>query len=292
MVTDAPLLVDSHVHVASRDEQRYPRQPSAGSSDWWRTGGDVDELRTALDGAGVARAVVVQAIALYRYDCRYAADVVAADEDRFALVGTVDMAGVDPVADLDALASSAPMAGVRLFGVGVADPGWLTDGRGADVWDAAAELGCVVVPTIFSDGMGALRALIERQPRAVVALDHCAFPDLATSPDGGGAVGSGFDAAWNTLLGLADLPALHLKVTSHNLDDGNDPAAFLEPLVAAFGADRVCWGSDHPQHVSRTYGEMVALAQQAARNLPAPEQAAFLGANSQRLWWPHVVAAS
>lgn len=278
MVTD-PLLIDSHVHVASRDELRYPRQITGVGSSWWRTGGDVDELTTELDRAGVARAVVVQAIGVYKYDCRYAADVVAADGDRFALVGTVDMAGDDPVADLAALAMSAPLAGVRVFGVGAADPGWLTDGRGAEVWDAAADLGLVVVPTIFSDGLAGLRALVERQPAAVVALDHCAFPDLA-APE------LGVAGALAALIDLADQPTLHLKVTSHNLDDGDDPARFLEPLVAAFGAERLCWGSDHPQHESRTYGEMVALAQRAARNLTAPEQAAFLGANTLRLWWP------
>src|SRR5262249_13561479 len=84
---------------------------------------------------------------------------------------------------------------------------------------------------------------------------------------------------------LADLPALHLKVTSRNLEEADDPAAFLESLVAAFGPERLAWGSDHPQHSSLTYPDMVGLARRAARNLAPPEQAAFLDGTGRRLWF-------
>ena len=131
----------------------------------------------------------------------------------------------------------------------------------------------MIVPTIFPAGLVALRALMEEHPEVTVALDHCAFPDL------------GGPGARTDLLEMADLPGLHLKVTSHNLDRDDDPAEFVDLLAAAYGSERLCWGSDHPQHQSMTYPEMVDLARRSAANLPPDERASFLGTNSLDLWW-------
>lgn len=267
------LLVDAHVHVASADEVRHPRNPTGAGSDWWRHESGVEQLVANLDAAGVDRAVVVQAVGAYGYDCTYAAEVVAASGGRLALVGAVDMSCPDAPAAIATLRATTPLAGVRLFGVGASGSEWLTNGTGAAVWQVAFEEGLVVVPTIFPDRLGDLRTLVEQRPEVLVALDHCAFPDFG-GPD-----------AIDDLAAMADLPALHLKVTSHNLDDGNDPATFVEPLAGAFGAERLCWGSDHPQHESKTYPEMLDLARHAARNLTPPDRASFLGGNALELWW-------
>ena len=50
---------DAHVHIASRDTDRYPFAPTAVGSTWWRDPVDVDDLLRAMDGADVERAVVV-----------------------------------------------------------------------------------------------------------------------------------------------------------------------------------------------------------------------------------------
>ncbi|MCB0954201.1 MAG: amidohydrolase [Microthrixaceae bacterium] len=267
------ILVDSHVHVAGTDEVRYPRNPTGAGSDWWRRECGVENLRQEMDSVGVQRAVVVQAVGVYGYDCTYAAEVVAADPERLSLVVAIDMAGPDPLRALSELLAGSPVAGVRLFGVGASGSEWLTNGRGDEVWRRAAEDGFVIVPTIFPAGLVALRALMEEHPEVTVALDHCAFPDL------------GGPGARTDLLEMADLPGLHLKVTSHNLDRDDDPAEFVDLLAAAYGSERLCWGSDHPQHQSMTYPEMVDLARRSAANLPPDERASFLGTNSLDLWW-------
>ncbi len=271
MATDH--VIDAHVHVASTDETAYPRTLTPAGSDWWRTRCGVDELTAELDAAGVDRAVVVQAVGVYGYDCTYAADAVAASDGRLALVGAIDMAGTDAVADLRALVAATPLTGVRLFGVSAAGAGWLTNGVGAAVWEVAGDNGLVVVPTIFPDGLPGLRSVIEAHPDVTVALDHCAFPDF------------GGEDAMADLAAMADLPALHLKVTSHNLDHDADPATFVDTLAAAFGANRLCWGSDHPQHQTKTYRQMLDLALDASRHLTADERTAFLGGNAAALWW-------
>ncbi len=266
------MIVDAHVHVACPDAARYPRNLTGVGSEWWRAGGGPDALEAVLDAHGVARAVVVQAVGLYGYDCRCAADVVAGRPDRFALVVAVDMHGPDPAAALSDLLPLAP-AGVRVFGVAGDSTAWLTDGRAAAVWDAAAEAGVTVVPTLYARDLHHLRALVDARPAVPVALDHCGFPDL------------GGPGAEDELLSLRDLPPLHVKVTSHNLEAADDPAAFVERLVAAFGPDRVCWGSDHPQHQTLPYPTMLQLARRAASQLPPEHRHAFFAGNSLRLWW-------
>jgi L-fuconolactonase len=269
-------VIDAHIHVACADGERYPRQPTGVGSDWWGERGEATELATTLDAAGVTKAVIVQAVGLYGYDCRCAVDAVVADVERFALVAALDFSAADPLIEFNQLADRAPLAGLRLFGVGATEPRWLNDGRGAAVWARATELGTVLVPTIFTEQFPALRALVGQYPDARVALDHCGFPDM------------GGPGAFDAVLALADLPSITLKVTSHNLDavTEGEPAGFVDRLVAEFGADRLCWGSDYPQHQARTYAGMLDLARSATRHLDAAERAQFLGTTSLRLWWP------
>jgi len=276
-------VIDAHVHVASPDTTRYPLRPTGVGSEWWKAGGSVHELVQCLDATGVERAVVVQAVGVYGYDNSYAAAAVGGRDDaRLALVVAVDMGSPDPAAAIaaDAATSSPSLGGVRLFGVDARPTSWLTDGRASAVFDLARARGVAVVPTLFSEALPALRLLVERHPDVAVAVDHCAFPDMG---------GPGADRRF---MSLADLPSVRLKVTSHNLhrqgDDGRpvDPASVLEPLAEVFGAARLCWGSDHPQHRTLDYPAMVAMACSACRNLSPQDQVDFLGGVSERLWWP------
>ncbi len=269
---ERPMIVDAHVHVACPDVICYPRRPSGLGSEWWKTSGGADQLRQTLDDNSVARAVVVHAGGLYGYDCRCAIDVVAADPSRLALVAGIDMDGPEPVANLLALAG-AGATGVRVSGLGAEVPRWLGDGRGASLWAAAAQANVVVVPNLLPENLGSLAALCAAVPSAAVVLDHCGFVHF------GSRVGN--DEA---LLCLADLPGVHLKVTTNNLV-GADSADWLGRLVASFGAARLCWGSDYPQLQELSYAEMCRVAELAASTLSDQDRQAFFASTSLQLWW-------
>ncbi|MGC0417598.1 amidohydrolase family protein [Embleya sp. AB8] len=274
-----PTIVDAHVHIASADRERYPLSPTGVGSTWYRAN-DVGagELTAALASTGVARAVVVQAVGAYGYDCAYALDSVRADPERLALVGAVDLAGPEPASALVELAGAGGglLRGVRAFGVAGDPPHWLTDGRADEVWALAGELGLTVVPVLFPDALGRLGELVDRHTNVPVALDHCGFVDVSG------------DAA-GTLFELAALPAVRVKVSTHVLDRAaavGDPADAVDRLAAEFGAERLAWGSDHPQTVGSTYPAMVALGRAAARRLSPADRARFLGGTALSLWWP------
>jgi predicted TIM-barrel fold metal-dependent hydrolase len=267
-------LIDAHLHVACADTARYPRQPSGMGRVWWTAHGDADEVLQTLSANGIDRAVIVQAAGLYRHDCRCALDVAATDPVRYAVVGEIDPRTADPAADVARLAA-AGARGVRVFG-GAGDAPWLTDGRGRDIWAAAATTGLVVVPTFHAHLLAAVGQRCADEPAAVVALDHCAFVNLYGGPD-----------AEAALRALAEVPSVHLKVSTHNLA-GDDAAAWLCNLAGVFGADRLCWGSDFPQVKVDRYEETLAVAHRGTAQLDEAERAAFFTGTSARLWWPEV----
>ena len=253
------MIVDSHTHVGSRDTERYPMM---SGQDWFQGGVvDVDELLAVMDSAGVDKAVAVQYVGAYGYDCRYAADAVASAPERLALVTAVDMD--DPMIHPSARA-------VRAFGV--RDASWLDDDRGERLWAMAEEHGTGIVPTLWARDLPKLRPLIERHPDVPVAVDHCGFPDPV-------------DVVPPELLALVDLPGVHCKVSTHVLHPIADPAAYVYVLAAAFG-HRLCWGSDFPQTQTPSYAGMVELARSAAAALDGAARDAFLGGTSFRLWFP------
>ncbi len=272
------MLVDAHTHVACGDDPRFPTRPTGVASDWWRHGGTVAELLVELDAAGVDHCVVVQAIGAYAHECGCAAHSVAEHPGRLALVASIDMDSGDPAAALAVMNDVLDVtpAGIRLFGAGGVEPVWLSDGRAAEVWDVAADLGTTIVPCLFTRHLPALAEVIEGRPEVPVALDHCAFPDM----------GEEGEAA---VLRLADLPEVHLKVTSYVLEmaqrDEGDPAGIVERLASAFGANRLCWGSDHPQDQRSTYAGKVELAHHATRTLDAADRDAVLAGTAMRLWF-------
>lgn len=272
-------VTDAHVHVVASDTDRFPLRPGDFGRDWW-TGRPVDAAQVGrdLEFAGVERAVMVQAVGPYGNDNRYAQEVVAASAGRYALVVAIDTDGDDPAAELARLVDEGPVAGVRIAAF-AGDAPWLTDGRGAAIWDAAAGCGINLVVACLAPHVPSLAELVRRRPDVTVALDHCAFPDLAGGPP--------YERA-ASLFDLCELSAVHLKVTTIGLREAEragGAAAFVTSLVDAFGADRICWGSDHPQTYEVPYAHMVQLAMEATHSLDAAARAAVLDTTARRLWF-------
>jgi L-fuconolactonase len=275
------VLVDTHVHVIAADEARYPLRPSGVGSRWFREHPvTVEEFAATATAAGVERAVLVQAHGAYGSDNAYVLDAVAAAPERFVSVGIVDPD--DPAAPrrLRELATVPGFAGVRLFGIGPTPPEWFDGAAGIALWEAAAELDLRIVATLLAPELPRLRRMLARFPDVPVVLDHCGFPDLRGGPP---------YAAAGPLFALVDHEPLHLKVTSHVLEDAETQvpggaASLMARLASDFGARRLVWGSDYPQTHDRTYAELVELGRDACRSLPGDEQELVLGGNAQRLW--------
>ena len=268
------MIVDSHTHVVSGDERRYPMQctatdPADPSS--WPLYARVTaaELAAEMSPCGVDRACLVQGFAAYRFDNRYTIAAAETDPTRFVSVCALDTRNPESPAQLEALARNPRMRGLRLVsGFTEGDEG--LGGPGAQrLWDAADALGLVVVAFTLGGQLETFAAAARAHSPHPVVLDHCGFIDVI--------------ADFERLASLAPLENVCLKVSSRVLVQ-NDPARIVRRLADHFGAGRLLWGSDYPASHERSYREWVELARASTRELSPDETGRFLGGTALQLW--------
>ena len=270
------MLVDTHVHVVSEDEQRFPLSPPAAplnpaqyTGPWYRDDPcSIERLLGLMDDSGVDAAVLVQAITAYQHDNRYCAESARRFPERCTSVACIDVAGPDPLMAARNVVHDEGMRGIRW--VAITDGG-LQEPR--PLWDEIAALGVPVVVTILADRLGELAGTIGNIPPIPLALDHCGFADFSRGvPDALGA--------------LAEFPNLFLKVSTNALDlmaEHGDPTESVADLAARFDG-RLMWGSDYSQTHDRPYAELVEWGRKATAKLSDEHRAGFLGDNAVRMW--------
>jgi L-fuconolactonase len=275
-------IIDSHTHVISADANRYPPAPLGGhQSDWSKARPvDHDGLVAAMDRAGIAQAVVVQASTVYGHDCRYLVEAVRAHPRRFVGVFSIDPLANDAVEQMKRWIGEG-LAGVRLFTTGSTMPGqahWLADEASYPAWEYAEINQISVCLQMTIAGIPMLRALLARFPKARVLLDHLARPDLSDGPP--------YSRA-QPLFDLVDFPGVHLKLTNRTIATAGEgvstAARFIPYVVNAFGAERILWGSNFPA-AEGTLSDLLSEAKAAAASLPSSERAMIFAGAARSLY--------
>ena len=176
-------IVDIHPHVISPDERRYPRAGLGGKqSDWSRERPvNAEAMLRAMDEAGIAKSVLVQASTCYGHDNSYVADAVAAHSDRFAGVFSVDMLASDASQQIRRWMERG-LTGLRVFIAGhtTSHDARLDDPRSFPAWRTAVEAGLPVCVQMRAPQLAQLETLLAEFHTARIVLDHMGRPD----PDG------------------------------------------------------------------------------------------------------------
>jgi predicted TIM-barrel fold metal-dependent hydrolase len=267
-------MVDTHVHVVSPDRERHPLSPGGLPGGWYlERPVSAEQFRAEMRGAGVQRAVLVQAVGAYSFDNAYVAEAARGDRTHFRGACALDARDPSAAERLRGLVREGGIGSVRVFALAAPGESWLARPETFGIWQVAHELGIPAIATVFEHQLGDLAQVLARVPGLRVGLDHCGFPDLK-------------DPDWESrgaLFGLAQHRNLALKVSSHLLHEiaasGRDPARVVARLCESFGAERLMWGSDYPQ-TPGPYAELVAQGRAAFASLgPAARQRA-LGQNA------------
>jgi predicted TIM-barrel fold metal-dependent hydrolase len=275
-------IFDTHTHVISPDTSTYPKDPIGGHQSEWSQARPVDAagLLKAIDEAGIAKAVVVQASTVYGHDNRYVVDSVRANPTRFVGVYSIDALAPDAVERIDHWQAEG-LSGFRLFTTGSTMPGqsdWLGHKDSYPAWAHAEKLGIPVCLQMTMEGLPALASLLERFPRARVLLDHCARPDLSD--------GAPFAQA-KALFDMARFPGVFLKLTNRTLSAAtvgkSNPRDFLEKIIEVFGAGRIAWGSNFPA-AEGVLPTLVATAREALAGLSVQDQAMIFGGTAATVY--------
>lgn len=277
-----PAFIDIHPHIISDDEARYPRTPLFGvQSDWSRERPvTIEALIAAMTEAGVDKAAIVQSATCYGYDNSYLVESIARHPDRFTGVGSVDVLHADAPKHIRYWVEHG-ITGLRLFTGGSTaafDPSSLDDPHSFSAWDLCAELGLSICIQTDASGLAQVAGLAKRFPKVRIVLDHLGRPDVSDGPP--------YKRA-SSLFGLAPFETIFLKLTPRIFGDvrrGQASAeSFFPRLVAAFGSDRLAWGSNFPASAG-TLRDNLALAKESLACLSTEDRNWIFCKTAQRLY--------
>jgi L-fuconolactonase len=275
-------IFDTHTHVISSDTAKYPLDPIGGHQSTWSQERPVNSegLIAAMDKAGIAKAVIVQASTVYGHDNRYAVAAVKAHPDRFIGVFSADVLAADAVDQIKRWVD-AGMAGIRLFTTGTTMPGqatWLDSAQSFPAWAHCEGHDIPVCLQMTQDGIPMLVRLLERFPKVRVLLDHLARPKLDDGPP---------YVQARALFGLAKYPGVFLKLTNRTVASANAGKSsadqFVPFVVKAFGADRIAWGSNFPA-AEEPLPELLADVRRGLAPLSPADRDMILGGTARRLY--------
>jgi predicted TIM-barrel fold metal-dependent hydrolase len=234
----------------------------------------------AMDRAGVAKSAIVQASTAYGHDNSYVAEAIAAFPKRFTGVFSIDMLAADNVDKMKHWLARG-FSGMRLFTTGSTMPGqatWFDDPRTFPAWQHASDTGTPVCMQMTPQGFPQLRGLLDRFPKARIILDHLARPNLVEGPP--------FEAD-KDFFALARYPNVYLKLTPLNVSPANwgkaTPESFFGALIAAYGANRIAWGSNFPA-TEGTLAQILGKAQQALSFASASDREWIFGKTALALY--------
>ena len=277
-----PPVIDAHHHLWDPTRAVYPWMTAALDPIVRPFG--AEDLEPLLRPAGVDGTIVVQA----RHDLaetRELLAIAAATTFIVGVVGWVDLTDPHVAETIDAL--RAEPGGDRLVGVrhqvhDEADPDWLTRadvGRGLEAVEAAGlTFDLLIRPREFP----AASTAVHDRPNLRFVLDHMGKPPLRDGDLG----------PWVAALrGLAARPNVWCKLSglvteadwaSWRLEDLAPPVAIA---IAAFGAQRLMFGSDWPVCLlAASYADVVRTARELTALLGSNERAAVFGGTARDVY--------
>ncbi len=235
------MIVDAHQHfwsVARGDYHWMGDGPDLAALRRDFAPRDLDPTRKAL---GIDRTVLVQAAATVA-ETHYLLGLADATDWIAKVVGWVNFERPEDRLEMTRLARHPKFAGVRPMIQDIADVDWM---RRPDVqwgFDAVDDLGITFDALGFPVHIENFLWLFDRHPDMRVVVDHCMKPQIRDNAFDDWAAGMARIAAetpaFCKLSGLATEAAPGWTVETLR--------PYAEHVLAAFGSDRVMWGSDWP----------------------------------------------
>lgn len=272
------MIIDAHHHFW---------QPARGDYGWMPPGDPVldrpygpADMADALAKAGVSHTVLVQAAPTVE-ESEYMLGLADATPHVAGVVGWIDFENPAHQDTLRRLSGHPKFVGLRPMIQDIADVNWMLRDDLDWAFRAICDLGLRFDALGFARHQANFLMLIQRYPDMPVVLDHGLKPDIA---------GQDFTAWADGMSRLADHAHVHCKlsglVTEAATDwTADDLAPYVDHILAAFGPDRVMWGSDWPVCRLRTeYGDWLATAQHLTDRLNPSEKNAVFAGNAARFY--------
>ena len=264
------VIVDTHCHT---------------SQDWFEP---VEILLDEMNRNGVDKAVLTQFFGVY--DNSYMIDCMRRFPGRFSVIALIDVAQTDALQQLEELANQG-VESLRL-NVNMRSPG----SDPLAIWFKAADLGMSVssMGTVEDFASDEFEGIVKELPSLKIIIEHLAGVGAYFGP--GRADRSVPYDTYQKALALAKYPNTYVKVPGLG-EFCPRPATFTRPYpfeevppliemaLAAFGAERLMWGSDFPPSAAREgYRNALELPKDRLRERSLDEQEWVFGKTAASLW--------
>jgi len=282
-------IVDAHQHVWDLTARPQPWLELPGNEPLLRNFAEAD-LRPLAEAAGVSATVVVQTVTDPAETPELLA-LAAASELVAAVVGWTDLESgrvADALAALREQPGGDRLSGIRHPVLIEEDPDWLRRPAVLAGLAAVSAAGLCYDLVVPPDILPAAAAAAAACPGLVFVLDHMGNPVMRARPD----------ELWlMDIRRLAELPNTVCKLSGIL---GEPPPAqagpaavagvghllpYYETVLAAFGPDRMMFGTDWPVcTLTASYGEVVDAARALTAGLSAIERDAIFGGTARRVY--------
>jgi predicted TIM-barrel fold metal-dependent hydrolase len=271
------LIIDTHAHIYSEDEKKYPPiekpyRPPAGT-------GGVSQLKRLVRENGVKGVCLIQTSTFYRCDNRFICDTAVAEQGWTAGVCTLDPDDAHSPGQIQHYAQKYGIRAMRSI------PGQdrKMDSPGvAALWKACGDAGLTVNVLCDRDNTDAVARMLEKFRQQPIVIDHSL--NMKAGPDSKPILAD--------MLRLAKYSNAHAKVTfiatgspeQYPFRDMHEPC---KQIIAAFTPDRCIWGTNFPCELwtpKATYAQNLRLFTHEL-GLDARTQEAVLGATANRLYF-------
>jgi len=237
-------FIDGHLHVW---EGLHPDRPYPWTPDPF----PAEDLLPLLDANGVGMAVHVSPV-IVGYDNGYGVEVATRFPDRFKVFGRFDPLQPAVAGALRRWMSEKGAAGVRFTAYRSLEKARLNDALMKPFWRAAADGGVPVA--VFAPGrLDEVLSIARAEPDVTLIVDHFGLGVFQGAEDPFAGV--------DDLAAFADLTNVFIKISALP-EVSRDPFPFpdlhrhLAWAAAAFGAERLIWGSNWPvESIACSYSE-------------------------------------
>jgi len=268
--------IDAHHHVWDLAARDQPWITGAAMAPLRRSFG-IDDLAPEAASAGIAATIVVQTVADV-VETEELLDLTQATPLVTGVVGYVDLAGPDVGDQLDRLQerpSGGWLVGIRSPVQDEPDPGWLARPAVLAGLREVARRDLVYDLLIRPHQLDAALAAVTHVPECRYVVDHLAKPAIAAGAWEPWAGGLAALAANGNV--FAKLSGLVTEADWATWSTG-DLRPYAEHALAAFGPDRLLFGSDWPVcTLAAPYGRVVGAVDELVDDLSSAERAAVMG---------------
>lgn len=274
------MIVDSHQHFWT---------PGRGDHDWMPQDNPIlnrvylpGDLAPILKSQGIEATVLVQAAATVN-ETEYMLGLADGSDFVKGVVGWINFEQPTDRAQLARLKGHPKFKGVRPMIQDIADDAWMHRPDVQWAYTAICDLDLTFDALGFPRHLGHFLALLKRYPTMRVVIDHCMKPQIC---DHSPASFRHWADGMSRLAGAGAYCKFSALITEANPNWSiTDLKPYVDHVLAAFGADRIMWGSDWPVcRLRAEYDRWLHAAQSLTADLPTADRAQIYGTTAARFY--------